>query len=101
MVMPHGDRSADCISWLLAIYRCNLQAPLTNNEEVSFKLDRGAEVTAIIEQSYQSISSPCLKKPVKRLRGPNKHPLDVVGIFTTKCHTKTDSAHQTSVLFAI
>ena len=56
---------------------------LVDNIEVSFKLDTGAKVTAITEQSYQSIGSPCLQKLQKQLRGPNKHPLDVIGTFTT------------------
>ena len=54
-----------------------------DNKEVSFKLDTGAEVTAITEQSYQSIGSPCLQKPQKQLRGPNNRPLDVIGTITT------------------
>ena len=56
---------------------------LVDDMEVPFKLDTGAEVTAISERSYQFISSPCLKKPQKQLRGPNKQPLEVIGTFTT------------------
>ena len=54
-------------------------------------MDTGAEVTAITEQSFQSIGSPCLQKPQKQLRGPNKHPLDVVGTFTTTVSYKNKS----------
>ena len=64
---------------------------LVDNKEVSFKLDTSAEVTAITEQSYQSIGSPCLQKPQKQLRGPNKHPLDVIGTFTTTVSYKNKS----------
>ena len=64
---------------------------LVDNKEVSFKLDTGAKVTAITEQSYQSIGSPCLQKPQKQLRGPKKHPLNVIGTFTITVSYKNKS----------
>ena len=56
---------------------------LLNNDEVSFMLDTGAEVTAITVQAYQFLLT-CLQNSQKQLGGPNNHPLVVVGTFTTK-----------------
>ena len=47
---------------------------------VHFKLDTGAEVTAIISQeSFQRVGQVSLKKSVKVVYGPAKQKLDVIG----------------------
>ena len=46
---------------------------------ISFKLDTGAEVTAITEKSYQSLGKPQLSKPSRVLCGPARQPLEVLG----------------------
>ena len=46
-----------------------------------FKIDTGAEVTAISEKLYKSLRSSALQKPSKVLKGPGQHPLHVVGQF--------------------
>ena len=50
-----------------------------NGRETQFKLDTGAEVTVILEDVLTSLSSPKLHKATKRLCGPDKKLLDVLG----------------------
>jgi hypothetical protein len=51
-------------------------------KDVAFKMDTGAEVTAISEETYQQLDRCELSKPVKVLYGPSHQPLPVVGIFS-------------------
>ena len=55
---------------------------LLNGCETTFKLDTGAEVTAISEETYLSIKKPQLTSPQKILYGPSRQPLKVIGQFT-------------------
>ena len=58
-----------------------------NGYSTQFKLDTGAEVTAITEQTYESIESLPLSKPSKTLYGPSRQPLKSLGQFSGKfCH---------------
>ena len=50
-----------------------------NKVELPFKLDTGAEVTAISEETYRKLS---LQQPTKVLYGPARQTLDVVGEVT-------------------
>lgn len=51
-----------------------------NKQNVKFKLDTGAEVTAISQETYQTLeNTPPLNTPHKLLCGPSKKPLDVIG----------------------
>ena len=50
-----------------------------NGRETQFKSDTGVEVTVISEDVLTSLSSPKLHKATKRLCGPDKKPLDVLG----------------------
>jgi len=50
-----------------------------NGSAISFKLDTGAEVTAITEQTLESLGSPNLRRPNRKLCGPNRQPLAVQG----------------------
>ena len=52
-----------------------------NEQETSFKLDTGAEVTAISEQTYKSLKEPQLLDPEKVLYGPSRQPLKTLGQF--------------------
>ena len=52
-------------------------------KEVSFKLDTGAEVTAISEETYLQLGEAKLQKPTKILYGPARQTLDVLGQFMT------------------
>ena len=51
-----------------------------NGKDVIFKLDMGAEVTAITEKTYQMLNAE-LTPPCKRLYGPSQVPLPVKGHF--------------------
>ena len=52
-----------------------------NGEEVEFCIDTGAEVSAISEQTHESIGSPSLQPLDKELKGPNNAHLDSIGRF--------------------
>ena len=49
-------------------------------KEVTFKLDTGAEVTAISQETYQELpNAPSLSAPQRTLCGPSRRPLQVLG----------------------
>ena len=50
-----------------------------NEQETRFKLDTGAEVTAISEQSYLSLQNPQWSTPEKALTTAPEHPWTVLG----------------------
>ena len=62
-----------------------------NDREVMFKIDTGAEVTAISKDAYKAIGHPKLQRPGKILCSPNKQPLDVVGCITVRLGYKQRS----------
>ena len=62
-----------------------------NDQEVVFKIDMGAEVTAISRDAYKAIGHLKLQPPGKILCGPNKQPLDVVGRITVRLGYKQRS----------
>ena len=49
------------------------------NKEVPFKIDTGAEVTAISEDTYHTLRDIPLEKPSKVIYGPSRQRLQVVG----------------------
>ena len=51
-------------------------------ETVQFKLDTGAEVTAISDFSFRKLKGIHLQKVSKVLHGPDRSPLSVLGQFT-------------------
>ena len=53
-----------------------------NNLDVSFKIDTGAEVSAINETTFNKLKDIQLKKPQKLFYGPAMSPLTVLGQFT-------------------
>ena len=63
---------------------------MVNNNEVVFKVDTGAEVTAISKEVYDAIGQPRLTKPTKVLCGPSRQPLDVLG--RTTVHLRVASS---------
>ena len=72
---------------------------LIGNTEANFKLDTGAEATAITEDTYKLLTNVVLQKPRKTLHGPAKQCLDVLGQFqATLCHQNTSS---TQTLYVI
>ena len=64
------------------------------SQEATFKIDTGAEVTAISEKLYKSLRSPALQKPNKLQKGPGQHPLQVVGQFEEMLHHGQNSSQQ-------
>ena len=66
--------SANGTSWEIQL--------LLEGTEITCKLDTGAEVTVISEQTYAAIKKPRLFPPSKSLYGPSRQPLEVIGQFT-------------------
>lgn len=52
------------------------------SKDLMFKLDTGAEVTAISEDAYRSLGDIPLQKPFKILYGPDRKAVDVIGEFS-------------------
>ena len=65
------------------------------NKVIMFKLDTGAEVTAISEQEFQTMKDISLEKPSKVLYGPAHQALDVCGQFTATLVHQQHSSSQT------
>ena len=59
-----------------------------NQVNLQFKLDTGAEVTAITEQAYKALGSPKTNQPVKKRCGPTSKPLKVMGRLTVSMSHK-------------
>ena len=69
-----GDSSTSC--WTTQV--------LLQNKMVTFKLDTGAEVTAVSEATFKSLTEVVLKQPGRKLFGPTHQALEVVGEFRGK-----------------
>ena len=54
-----------------------------NQKNVKFKLDTDAEITAISETTFHSLTDTTLKKPSKALHGPAHTSLKVIGQLTS------------------
>ena len=52
-------------------------------KEIRFKIDTGAEVTAISEETFRQLGGASLQRPRNVLYGPARHTLDVLGQFMT------------------
>ena len=62
-----------------------------NGTRLLFKLDTGAEVTAISKEAWEMIGKPALQTPGKQLFGPAQHPLEQ---FCCHLTHKGKEAHQ-------
>lgn len=71
-------------SWVVSVQVGNVTLP--------FKLDTGAQVTAISEHTFKQLGQIQLKKPSKILYGPVRQTLEVIGQFTTKLSHKHKTA---------
>ncbi len=70
-----------------------------NEQETLFKMDTGAEVTAISTATHQQLGKPTLHAPDKGQYGPSRRPLQVVGQFLGKfAHKGKLSHHQVFVV---
>ena len=62
-------------------------------KDIRFKLDTGAEVTAVSEATYRQLKRVRLQKAHRPLLGPAGQPLKVMGQFTKKVtHTKSKAS---------
>ena len=66
-----------------------------NDVEVKFKIDTGAEVSAINETTFNNLRDVQLKKPTRSLYGPAMAPLTVVGQFTANLTFRQITCKQT------
>ena len=69
-----GGHSSECLCIPISI----------NGIVVDFKVDTGAEVTAITRATYNLISTPTLDNPSKSLRGPDRKPLSTLGMIEAR-----------------
>ncbi len=65
-----------------------------NDQEVRFKLDTGAEVTAISKETWQQLRKPPLQTPDKRLFGSAQHHLEVLGEFKGRLSLRGKTSNQ-------
>jgi len=63
-------------------------------KDVCFKLDTGAEVSVVGENILHSLNVKRLQKPTKRLCGPDRKPLKVLGEITLTLAYKNRSCSQ-------
>ena len=70
-----------------------------NGRVITFKLDTGAEVTAISEATCGLLGKPPLQDPNKQLYGPARKPLEVQGKFQAiLCHRGKEASPQMYVV---
>jgi len=65
-----------------------------NNKQIKFKLDTGAEVTAISKATHNAIGEPALKRTSKMLYGPAGTSLEVCGQFIANLSHKSTQSKQ-------
>ena len=70
-----------------------------NGKKIQFKLDTGAEVTAISEESLGKLKNISLRKPAKLLYGPTCNALEVIGQFVATL--KTDERVSKQSIFVV
>ena len=63
------------------VWTCTIQV---NNQDVSFKVDTGAEVTVISKDVSKALGLDALQPPTNWLYGPDQSPLEVVGETTVR-----------------
>ena len=65
-----------------------------NNVTITFKVDTGAEVTVISEETLKVLGSPVTTTPTKKLCGPNGQPLSLIGSLTVTMSQKQHECQQ-------
>ena len=65
-----------------------------NRRKTQFKLDTGAEATAISMETYRALQRPKISPPKKSLYGPSRQPLDCIGQFSGKFYCKGKTTTQ-------
>ena len=56
-----------------------LKTVQVNGQDITFKLDTGAEVSAISTEAYETLLKPPLTPPGKQLFGPSRQTLETTG----------------------
>jgi len=74
--------------------RCWTSDLTIDRKQITFKIDTGAEVTAITKRTWQVLEEPALQPPNKHLFGPAKQPLKSLGAFTRDLHHKCKHSQQ-------
>ena len=64
-------------------------------KKVTFKVDTGAEATAISEDTYKDLGTITLTHPQRSLRGPASQPLQVIGQFLGELTYRDVTTRQT------
>ena len=67
---------------------------LLGNKHITFKLDTGAEVTAMSEDVYQSLGQGNLQRSSKALYGPACQTLRYLGNLLVSSNTRSRSHHK-------
>ena len=89
------DASVAYLSTLLAREETSWLTTVTvNSELMKFKVDTGAEVTALTEEALSQLGGIQLKSPSKVLCGPDRTPLKVLGQTTVTLTSKGKSCSQ-------
>ena len=65
-----------------------------NGKKVTFKIDTGAEVTAISKETWKTLGEPDLQSPNKLLQGPARKPLKTTGHFFCNLSYKGKESQQ-------
>ena len=65
-----------------------------NGKKVTFKIDTGAEVTAISKETWKTLREPDLQSPNKLLQGPARKPLETTGHFFCNLSYKGKESQQ-------
>ena len=73
-------KKKEAMSWIVLLQ--------VNGEDVCFKIDTRAGVSAISKDVFEAIGRPSLWKPTKILCGPYKTALDVLGCATVQLSYK-------------
>ena len=74
---------------------------LVAGKKVQFKLDTGAEVTAVSENTYRRLGRVTLQRATRPLRGPAGQPLNVLGQFTNKITHPTTSVSSQETIYVV
>ena len=65
----------------VSVWTCTIQV---NDQDVSFKVNTGAEVTVISKDASKALELDALQPPTKKLYGPDQSPFEVVGETTVR-----------------
>ena len=88
-----GD--TDDVDTMSAVERNAWYAAITiDDKEVTFKLDTGAEVTAVSQETWQTLNRPTLQPSNRQLLGPARQSLEVMGCFHANLTHKEKKASQ-------